>query len=202
MRHSRRFAIVASVLLVILAGGSLVVMQRMAERAGGGTASGTVSIGGPFTLVEGSGKTVTEQDFQGKWLLVFFGYTHCPDVCPTTLNTVANALDELPAADRDKVRALFVTVDPDRDTPAVMQDYVAGFANPLIIGLSGSDRQIEGAMKAYRVYAAKHPEGDGEYSMDHSAFVYIMNPEGSYQTHVGFDIQPDELAKKLEGLVS
>lgn len=190
-----------AVALAILGGAAIAVDQLYLRPDARPSSIGVAAIGGPFKLVDSSGKTVTEQDYLGKWLLVYFGYTHCPDVCPTTLAAVSAALGELPPADRSKVKALFITVDPERDTPKVMADYVAGFGNDLV-GLSGSQDEIDAAMKAYRVYAKKHPEKDGGYSMDHSSIVYVMDPDGHYATNFSFDTPPATMAKKLEGLVS
>jgi protein SCO1/2 len=162
-------------------------------------AAGVAQIGGPFSLVDGNGQTVTERSYAGKWLLVFFGYTHCPDVCPTTLSDLAQALDQLgPQADR--LQPLFITVDPERDTPQVMHDYVASFGNR-IVGLTGSAAQIAAAAKAYRVYYAKHPEGS-DYSMDHSAILYLMRPDGSLAGFMTPDIGTPAMAQKLKDLLA
>ncbi len=191
----------AAAALAVVGGAAMVVDQVYLRPAGGGASIGAAAIGGPFQLVDGSGRTVTDQDYKGKWLLVYFGYTHCPDVCPTTLATVAAALDKLPPADKAKVKALFVTVDPARDTPEVMADYVSGFGGDLT-GLTGSQEQVDKAMRAYRVYAKKHPEEGGDYSMDHSSIVYLMDPSGRYAGNFSFDTPPAAIAKKLEGLIS
>jgi len=158
-------------------------------------------IGGPFQLVDSqSGKTVTDQDYKGKWLLIYFGYTHCPDACPTALNDLSLALDKL----GDKRRAmapLFITIDPERDTADVMKDYAASFA-PDIVGLTGSTDQIAKAEKAYRVYAAKHPTKDGGYDMDHSSIIYVMDPSGRFVTNFTHETDPDQMAAKLMSLAS
>jgi protein SCO1/2 len=191
----------AALALAVVGGATMAVDQIYLRPGAEVTSIGAAAIGGPFRLVDGGGKTVTDKDYRGKWLLVYFGYTHCPDVCPTTLAAVSAALDKLPANDRSKVKALFITVDPARDTPQVMGDYVAGFGNDLV-GLSGSQEEVDKAMKAYRVYAKKHPEKDGDYSMDHSSIVYLMDPSGRYASNFSFDTPPDSMAKKLEGLIS
>jgi protein SCO1/2 len=161
--------------------------------------AGAAQIGGPFSLVDGNGQAVTERSYPGKWLLVFFGYTHCPDVCPTTLSDLAQALDQLgPQADR--LQPLFITVDPERDTPQVMHDYVASFGNR-IAGLTGSAAQIAAAAKTYRVYYAKHPEGS-DYSMDHSAILYVMRPDGSLAGFMTPDIGTPAMAQKLKDLLA
>lgn len=163
-------------------------------------AGGRVGIGGPFRLQDGNGKVVTDADFRGRWMLVYFGYTRCPDACPTALQDMANALDGLTPAERAKVAALFITVDPERDTPAVVQDYVRAFNAP-ITGLSGTPEQVAAAAKAYRVYYAKHPRADGDYEMDHSSIIYVMDPRGEFVANFTQETPPDAIAAKLRTLV-
>ena len=154
-------------------------------------------VGGPFTLVNGDGKTVTEQTFRGRFMLIYFGYTFCPDVCPTTLNNVADAMEKLgPKAAR--VQPLFITVDPKRDTPQVVKDYAEAFgAN--IVGLTGSPDQVARAAKAYRVYYAEHRNGSGpdDYTMDHSSLLYLMSPDGTFIAPVRADQSGDEMAAAI-----
>ena len=160
-----------------------------------------ISIGGPFTLQDGSGKTVTDRDFRGKYMLVYFGYTFCPDVCPTTLNAVGDAMDKLgPAAGR--IRPVFITVDPKRDTPSVVKQYVAAFGSN-IDGLTGTPQEIAKAAKEYRVYYAEHRTGPGpnDYSMDHSSVLYLMGPDGGFVAPVRADQSGDELAAELKKLM-
>ncbi len=163
-------------------------------------AGGRVGIGGPFRLQDGDGKVVTDADFRGRWMLVYFGYTRCPDACPTALQDMANALDGLTPAERAKVAALFITVDPERDTPAVVQDYVRAFNAP-ITGLSGTPEQVAAAAKAYRVYYARHPRADGDYEMDHSSIIYVMDPRGEFVANFTHETAPDAIAAKLRTLV-
>lgn len=164
-----------------------------------GAPAPAASIGGPFTLMDGAGHTVTDRDFRGKWMLVYFGYTRCPDACPTALSDLANAYDMLDAAAKRNVAMLFVTVDPERDTPAAMKDYVASFDAP-IVGLSGTPEQVRAAEAGYRVYAAKHPEKDGEYSMDHSSIIYVMDPAGRFVANFTHESPPEQIAAKLKAL--
>src|SRR6185437_773362 len=132
-----------------------------------------LAIGGPFTLVDQSGKRVTQADFRGRWMLVYFGYTFCPDVCPTELQTIAGALDKL-GPDAASIAPLFITIDPARDTPAILADYVKLFDNRLI-GLTGSAKEIDDVAREYRVYYAKVTQNSGgSYLMDHSSFAYLM----------------------------
>ncbi len=159
-------------------------------------------VGGPFTLEDGNGKQVTDRDFRGKYMLVYFGYTFCPDVCPTTLNAVANALDRLgPKADR--LQAIFITVDPKRDTPAVMKRYTAAFS-PRLLGLTGTPEEIARAAKAYRVYYAVHRTGPGpnDYSVDHSSILYLMGPDGKFVAPIQADQTGAEMAADLDRLMS
>jgi protein SCO1/2 len=153
------------------------VIMLVAGRDGGPTVA-KASVGGPFSLVDGSGKVVTDQDLKGKPFLVFFGFTHCPDVCPTTLFEVSEVFRSL-GSDADKAAALFITVDPERDTPAVMKDYLANF-DPRLRGLTGDLEAIEGVLKAYRVYSKKVPLDGGGYTMDHTALVYLMDKQGRF----------------------
>lgn len=157
-----------------------------------------MAIGGPFQLVDGDGKTVTDRDFRGKWMLVYFGYTHCPDACPTALQDMANALDAVGAKRRD-ISVLFITIDPERDTPAVMKDYVSAFEAPITV-LSGSAEAVAAAARAYRVYYAKHPTQDG-YDMDHTSIIYVMDPRGRFVTNFTQETSPTEMAAKLRDLV-
>lgn len=164
--------------------------------------SPSAAVGGPFTLENGNGQTVTDRSFRGKYMLIYFGYTYCPDVCPTTLNEVAGALDKLgPKA--KLIQPLFITIDPGRDTPAVVKQYAAAFS-PLLMGLTGTQAQIAKAEQEYRVYAAKHVTGPGpnDYSMDHSSFLYLMGPDGRFIAPIPTGDPAEELARKLDHLVS
>jgi protein SCO1 len=167
------------------------------------TRDGTASlVGGPFTLEDGNGKQVTDRDFRGKYLLVYFGYTFCPDVCPTTLTEAADALDRLgPKADR--LQPLFITVDPKRDTPAVVKQYAAAFS-PRLIGLTGSPEQIAQVAKEYRVYYAEHRTGPGpgDYTMDHSSILYLMGPDGRFIAPIRADETGAEMAAEIARFMS
>ncbi len=163
-----------------------------------------ISIGGSFTLLDHRGNEVTDSDFRGSYLLVYFGYTFCPDVCPTTLQDMSLALEALGPAG-DKVQPLLITVDPERDTVEVLADYVSLF-HPRLVALTGSLEQVASAARAYGVYYAKTIE-DGEdadaYLIDHSTFVYLLGPDGDYLTHFSHGVSPEALAegigKFLEG---
>lgn len=159
---------------------------------GGSTAS---AIGGPFKLVDQNGKTITDQDMKGKPFLVFFGYTHCPDICPTTLFEVSELMRAL-GTDADRTKAMFITVDPDRDTPPVMKDYLSSF-DPHLIGATGDAKAVDAAEKAYRVYAKKVPTKDGDYSMDHTALIYLMDKQGRFVAPFSLKRSPEAAAADL-----
>jgi protein SCO1 len=159
--------------------------------------SGAALIGGPFALVGADGKPVTDRDFRGRYMLIFFGFTHCPDICPAELQVVAQALEQL-GDKAKKVVPIFITLDPERDTPEAMANYVKSFG-PNFVGLTGSPEAIAAAAKAYRVAYSKveNKESAGDYSVDHSALVYLMDPEGRYVTHFSYGLSADQMAEKL-----
>ena len=166
--------------------------------AGGVAVPGGVRIGGHFTLVAPDGRTVTDADFRGKVMLVYFGYTFCPDVCPTELQAVAASLALL-GDDAARVAPLFVTIDPERDTPKAMGEYTQLF-DDRILGLTGSAEQIAAAAKAYRVYYARaDAKGASTYLMDHSSFIYVMGPDGSFRALIKPGAKPAEIADILRG---
>jgi protein SCO1/2 len=152
-------------------------------------------IGGPFRLVDQNGKAVTEQDMKGKPFLVFFGFTHCPDVCPTTLFDVSEVLRSL-GPDADRAGALFITVDPERDTTAALKDYLASF-DPHLRGLTGDTAALAAVAKEYRVYYKKVPLDGGDYTMDHTAIVYLMDKDGRFVAPFSLKRKPDVAAAEL-----
>jgi protein SCO1/2 len=170
---------VVSVLGAFLCG-LAVVLAAILFLAGRSSSVGPAiaAVGGPFQLVDQDGKTVSDADMKGRPFLVFFGYTHCPDVCPTTLFEMSQMLHAL-GPDAGRIGALFITVDPERDTPAVLKDYLASF-DPHLRGLTGGPAAVDAALKAYRVYAKKVPLKDGDYTMDHTAVVYLMDKNGRF----------------------
>src|SRR5436853_6147739 len=201
-RTPPRFALVAIVfagVLVIAAGVLLALALRETPRGAAGTALAS-AIGGQFQLIDQNGKPFSDANLKGKWQLVFFGYTHCPDACPTALNEMALALEQL-GEKRGEIEIVFITVDPERDTPEVMKSYVQSF-DASIIALTGSPDAVAQAAKAYRVYYAKHPRGDGDYDMDHSAVIYVMNPEGKFTATFTPDSTADAIAQRLQKLIS
>jgi cytochrome oxidase Cu insertion factor (SCO1/SenC/PrrC family) len=180
--------IVAAVLLLYTPWG------RALWQGGDEAGPGAALIGGPFRLTDQNGQLRTDADFRGQYLLVFFGYSNCPDVCPTTLQTLTTALDKL-GADAAKVTPIFITVDPARDTPSALKDYAANFT-PRLVALSGSPADIAAVAKAYRIYYKNADDGPN-YSMDHTALVYLMGPDGKYLAHFGTEATADDIAKSL-----
>ena len=156
-------------------------------------------VGGPFTLTDQDGNTVTEKSWPNQYLLVYFGFTHCPDVCPTGLNTMAAALDELPKQKANKIQPLLITVDPARDTAADLKNYV-GIFHPKLIGLTGTDKQIEQVKSAFKVYAEKQGDGD-DYMVNHSAFTYLLNPYGDLVGLYSHGTTPKDMASKINQVI-
>ena len=189
--RSRAFAIrlVAILVAIAMVGFAAFMLTSPSERSRGAL------IGGAFALEDGAGKTVSDQTLKGRPFLVYFGYTHCPDVCPTELARISDILGKM--GDKS-IPTLFITVDPERDTPKVMQDYVSSF-NPAVIGLSGSLQAVEATEKTFRVFARKgQPQPDGDYSMDHSSIVYLMDKNGAFVEAFNVERSPEEAAKDLE----
>lgn len=151
--------------------------------------------GGPFSLIDQDGVRRTDMDFHGRHMLVYFGYTYCPDICPTGLATIAGALDLLgPAA--ESVQPVFVTVDPERDTPEVLKDYVAQF-HPRLIGLSGSEAETQAVARAYRLHRAKVPVDGADYLVTHSSITYLMDGDGAFVTLFPHGTDAERMAKVL-----
>ena len=163
--------------------------------------TGTAAIGGPFTLAATDGTTVTDATYRGKWMLIYFGYTFCPDACPTVLTNLSIAL-ELLGNEADKVQPLFITVDPRRDTREVLGEYLKSF-DSRIIGLTGSEEQTSAAAKAYKVYIESHTgEGEDNYLVDHSSFVYLMDPIGKFAGVIRGETPGEEMAARLRKLMN
>ena len=187
----KRALLLASVLAALLVAGAIAIVPRLLVEGGGPPA-----IGGPFTLVDHTGRTVTDADYRGRLMLIFFGYTFCPDVCPTTLATVAQAWEALSADERTQLVPIFVSIDPDRDSPERMAEYVANFS-PGLVGLTGSATQVADIARAYRVYVRKGEGTATDYSMDHSAILYLMDRQGRFAGH--FD--PNATAEQIVAAV-
>jgi protein SCO1 len=162
---------------------------------GRGAAVQTASVGGPFNLIDQDGRPFSDKDLKGKSFLVFFGFTHCPDVCPTTLFEISEVLRNL-GPEADHTAALFISVDPERDTPAAMKDYLSNF-DPHLRGLTGSAAAVDAVAKDYRVYYRKVPLEGGDYTMDHTAIVYLMDKEGRFVAPFNMRRTGTELAADL-----
>ena len=194
----RSIFILAATCLVIAIALALVTMVVVNGRnqGQGGTevASGQPLVGGDFTLVNQDGQTVDQSILEGKWSLVFFGFTYCPDYCPTTLGVLDRVQTEL-GEDAKNLQIVFISVDPERDTPQMLKDYLSSEGFPKgVIGLTGTDEQIQQAAKAYRAYYQKVGEGEG-YTMNHSLTVYMMGPDGKFRTAVTHDLGPDRTVR-------
>lgn len=161
------------------------------------TRSGTAAIGGPFTLIATSGETVSDQTFRGKWLLIYFGYTYCPDACPTALNSMSVALEKLGSQAND-LQPLFITVDPNRDTRETMAKYLTAF-DSRIIGLTGTKEQIDSVIKEYRLYVSrdKPEQGGDDYLITHSSYIYLMDPQGRFANVIHAEEVGNEIALRL-----
>jgi len=160
-----------------------------------------VQMGGPFTLNDGDGHTVTDRTYRGKWMLVYFGYTFCPDVCPTTLSDIASALAKLGSRAAD-VAPLFITVDPERDTAPVMREYVRAF-DSRIIGLTGTPAQVAAVARKYHVFYQKADNGTqgNDYLVDHSALIYVIDPSGQFAAYFSHGTTSDAIASGLKQLM-
>ncbi|MGL5719836.1 MAG: SCO family protein [Alphaproteobacteria bacterium] len=162
--------------------------------------SGTSLIGGPFSLQDSQGNTRTNEDFKGKWMWVYFGYTFCPDICPTGLQSMSDALRQLGPLG-EQIQPIFITVDPERDTQESLKLYHSLF-HPGFVMLTGSKQDVQQAIQAYRVYAQPvKPEGTTEYLIDHSSFIYLMDPEGNYVLHFPHETAPDQMVERLKPLL-
>ncbi len=162
---------------------------------------GQPAIGGPFTLVDQNGRTVTNETLKGKPTLIYFGYTFCPDVCPTSLLLMETAIDKLGPDAAKKVNLVFITIDPERDTQKLIKDYVGNFG-PTFIGLTGTPEQVAAAARAYRVYFQRVPGKDGApYLMDHSSIVYLLDRNGRFITHFTHEAKAEAIAAGVEKLL-
>ena len=198
---TRRSALIAVFALALLAlGGAWLTLALATSRAPEQSSSSSARIGGPFTLIDTGGKTVTDQTYRGKWLLIDFGYTFCPDACPTALNDISEALEKL-GSEANKIQPLFIFVDPKRDTPQVMADYLKSF-DPRIAGLTGSQAQTDSAAKAYRVYVAPQKRATDDYLVDHSAYLYLMSPQAKFVNVIAGNVPGDQMADKLRTMMA
>ena len=183
-------------LVAALAGGLLWHESEMVPGMGRTITSGRIAVGGPYALTDQDGQPRASTDFHGKYQMVYFGYTFCPDVCPTTLAVMSAALDKM-GIDQNRIVPIFITIDPDRDTPAVLKKYMAAFG-PRFVGLTGKPDEIAEVEKEFRVYARKQPLAGGKYGMDHSSVIYLMGPDGKLVGFYDDPISPEDLAKDLK----
>ena len=196
MTRGLQFTVVAIVLLAVAGFGYWVVPGLMGE-----VDRGRAMIGGSFSLVDGDGRRFTQEDLTGRHHLIYFGYTFCPDVCPTTLLTATEAIGELEPAMAEQIRLVFVSVDPERDTPGTVKEYMTHFL-PGSVGLTGSPAEVRAAAKAYRIYYRRNePDADGDYLVDHSSVLYLTDPDGRYLTHFGHGSTSDEIASRLRRIL-
>ena len=196
IRRHKRSWIPVLLLAPVLAIGVVAALLTLPGSGPVQTVTGRAAIGGPFRLTDDHGRAVTDRDFRGRLMLVYFGYTYCPDVCPTTLQTLSQAVADLGPAAKE-VAFLFISVDPRRDTVAHMHDYVTAF-DPHLVGLTGTEDEVAAAARAYRVYYKRHEEEGGDaYLVDHSSFVYLMDRSGDYLTHFGHDATPEQIAATI-----
>jgi len=205
----RRLLIVAlaALLAALIVAGIVLALQpqgvKPVAQSGAPQSSGIMrlppgaDLGGPFRLVDQDGKAVTDASYAGKFMLIYFGFTFCPDVCPTELQAMATAVDDL-GSPGEMVQPILISVDPERDKPAQLKDYVAAF-HPRLVGLTGSGEEIAAAAKAYRVYYAKGPaDADGNYVMDHTSFVYLMGPDGKLRSVFRAGTAPEMMAAEMQ----
>jgi protein SCO1/2 len=197
MRRLPLVILPAVLLLAVVLGIALWQASDDLPGLGRGVGTGTPSIGAPFILTDQDGKRRSSRDFAGKYMLIYFGYTYCPDVCPTTLALMQDAIGRLgPKADR--IVPVFITVDPARDTPAQLKSYLKSFG-PDFVGFTGSARDVAKVAADYRVYFRKHPLDGGGYGMDHSSVIYLMGPDGKFVAYWDdTSIGPDALAKEIK----
>jgi cytochrome oxidase Cu insertion factor (SCO1/SenC/PrrC family) len=164
--------------------------------------TGEAQVGGAFTMVNQKGETVTEKSFEGRYMLVFFGFTFCPDICPTTLQVVGSALDQV-GAKADKITPVLVSVDPARDTPEVLKNYIENF-HPRLVGLTGTPEQLAVTAKAFKVFYQKvdNPTRPQDYLMDHSSILYLMGPDGKFVKHFTYTTDAKKLAEGLAAAIN
>jgi protein SCO1/2 len=189
---ARPLVIVGSFAASLLVGLVLLFMVM----GGGRNVAAPAAIGGPFQLTDQTGQTITEKSLEGRPTLIFFGFTHCPDVCPTSLFEISEVLRAM-GKDADRVNAYFISVDPERDTPAAMKDYLSSF-DPHLKGLTGDPEVMAKVISEYRVYAKKVPLKDGDYTMDHTALVYLMDRVGHFVAPFNLKRTPEEAAAELK----
>lgn len=192
-----RYGALAVGAALALAGGAVILIGRPMEPRV--TAESRPAIGGPFRLVAHTGTVVDSSHLRGRPLVVFFGFTHCPDVCPTALASLSQALSDL-GPDADRLQAVFVTVDPERDTQAALAQYMQAF-DPRILALTGTSEEIAAVTKAYKVFPEKVAKTAGDYTMNHTASVFLMDREGHFKSTIAQGESPEAAMMKLRLLI-
>lgn len=192
------FATLALLAALLVAGAAYYV----ANQPRGPISIGTALVGGPFSLTDHTGRKVTDKDYLGKYMLVFFGFTYCPDLCPTELQVMSAALDNL-GAKADDIQPIFITFDPQRDTPEVLKQYISNF-HPRFVGLTGTPEEIAVAAKAYRVFYNKleNTSGPDTYLMDHSTITYLMDKQGKFLKHFSYSTDAAAMSQALEKAIT
>ena len=195
--------VILTLIIVFMIGGFVYFIGNseqvfVKQSASGQPYSGKAAIGGSFTMTDQNGQVFTEKNLLGSPTMMFFGFTHCPDICPTSLSTITQVMEDLPKKLSDRLKVVFVSVDPARDTPAVLKEYLANFDTDYI-GLSGTEQQLKDMAKKYLVYYAKNAESDPQYYlMDHSAYIYLFDEKAEYVTHFSHKMQPDAISAKVQ----
>jgi protein SCO1 len=188
--------LVSKTLLLLTLTCGWIVTAASAERG-----TNSAKFGGPFTLTASDGSTKTDESFRGRWMLVYFGYTHCPNICPMTLSAISRALDTLGPLGA-KVQPVYITIDPERDTPKQMGEYTQAF-DPKIVGLTGTPQAIAQVAKEYRVFYQKVAgQTRDDYSMMHSSYIYVMDPNGQYVTLITQSEDPAAIAERVRELLT
>ena len=198
MTRSLRILLACAIALIVVGAGSLAAVMLFPAPPQRVITTVTGKLGGPFTLTASDGRIVTDQTYRGKWLVIYFGYTSCPDACPTALNSMGVALERLGAETAASLQPVFITVDPKRDTAEALAEYLKSF-DPRIVALTGSEEQIASVVREYRVSVSAHEGHD--YLVDHSNFFYVMNPEGKFVNVVTGKASGEELADKLRQMM-
>jgi protein SCO1/2 len=194
-----RLILLAAGVAVMAALGFFALRPAPLPQASSTASTGVAAIGGPFTMVDTEGRPATEAILQGKWSLVFFGYTYCPDICPATMTALSAAKLQMAPAQAAQLQTVFVSIDPERDTPAQLKAYLQSPAFPRpMVGLTGSPEQVKATAHAYRVFYARHGEG-ADYLMDHNSAIYLMNPQGAFVRLVRPDAKPRDMAREIGG---
>jgi protein SCO1/2 len=203
-----RIVIIAAVALAVVGGVAWWLGQATTQTE---VQTGEAQVGGPINMIDHKGNIFTEKDLQGKYALIFFGFTNCPDTCPMRLQDITQVLEIL-GPDAEKIRPVLITTDPARDTPAQLADYLSNF-HPAFIGLTGSQEQVDATLAAYKVYASKVPEAqepdqaahehddNDHYQMDHSSFTYLMGPDGKFVKVFAQDVSAEQMAAELKEIV-